>query len=262
MTTTTTTFGLTIPTKADVTEEDLWADILEDYFNDLEVITKTARDNVSLAVSSTHTGSTADRNKILLCDASGGAFNVNLVAAATAGTGFALIVKKTDSSANAITIDANGTETIDGATTYTLDTQYQSVLLICDGSNWHIAAELADAIEFASAAETLAGTEAAKALTPAGFAGNKSLATSGYYKLPGGLIMQWGFYDSGAHNPTITFPTAFSTATYSVTVTLVANSIATVQVQNVGLSSFEAKQERTTDGLNLTNSFYWMAVGV
>jgi hypothetical protein len=49
----------------------------------------------------------------------------------------------------------------------------------------------------ASAAETLAGTDAVKFLTAAGFAGNQSLATNGYYKFPGagvasGVILQWG----------------------------------------------------------------------
>ncbi len=43
---------------------------------------------------------------------------------------------------------------------------------------------------------------------------NQSLTTSGYQKLPGGLIMQWGTNSSGTSgaNPTITFPIAFPTA--------------------------------------------------
>jgi hypothetical protein len=44
---------------------------------------------------------------------------------------------------------------------------------------------------FASAATTLAGTDALQALTASGFAGNKSIGASGYYKFPGGLIIQW-----------------------------------------------------------------------
>lgn len=37
-----------------------------------------------------------------------------------------------------VTIDGNASETIDGATTYALSSQYASVDIICDGSNWHI----------------------------------------------------------------------------------------------------------------------------
>jgi hypothetical protein len=67
----------------------------------------------------------------------------------------------------------------------------------------------------ASAAETLAGTDAARFLTAAGFAGNKSLATNGYYRLPGGLTLQWGTDTSniaGGSTFTATFPVAFGTA--------------------------------------------------
>jgi hypothetical protein len=47
-------------------------------------------------------------------------------------------VKKVDSTANAITIDATGSITIDGSLTITLSSQYDSVDLYCDGTNWYI----------------------------------------------------------------------------------------------------------------------------
>jgi hypothetical protein len=37
-----------------------------------------------------------------------------------------------------LTIDPNSTETIDGSTTYDINIQYQSLTIVCDGSNWHI----------------------------------------------------------------------------------------------------------------------------
>jgi hypothetical protein len=64
------------------------------------------------------------------------AINVNLVAAATCGSGFKYQIKNV--STNTITIDPNTTETIDGATTFALSTQYASVTLVTDGSNWFI----------------------------------------------------------------------------------------------------------------------------
>jgi len=40
--------------------------------------------------------------------------------------------------ANSVILDGNSSETINGATTATIDAQYTSLSLVCDGSNWHI----------------------------------------------------------------------------------------------------------------------------
>jgi hypothetical protein len=37
-----------------------------------------------------------------------------------------------------VTVDGNASETIDGALTYALAVQYQSITIISDGTNWHI----------------------------------------------------------------------------------------------------------------------------
>ena len=74
---------------------------------------------------------------VILCDASSGGFTVNLPAAATS-TDRVYIIKKTDSSANAVTVDGNGSETIDGATTAVLAVQNQSITISCTGSAWVI----------------------------------------------------------------------------------------------------------------------------
>lgn len=79
-----------------------------------------------------------DRDKLIRSDATSASFTVTLLAAATAGDGFQLAVKKTDSSANTVTIDGNASETIDGAATLVLSTQYDVAILACDGSNWHV----------------------------------------------------------------------------------------------------------------------------
>lgn len=80
---------------------------------------------------------------ILASDASG-SFTITLPAAAS-NTGKVYYIKKTNSSANTITIDGNGAETIDGAATASITTQYDVIRIICDGSAWHIISNKASA---------------------------------------------------------------------------------------------------------------------
>ena len=62
--------------------------------------------------------------------------------AAFGNAGLWYTFKKTDAAANALTIDGSGVETIDGAATNaTVDAQYDTMTIVCDGSNWHIIAK-------------------------------------------------------------------------------------------------------------------------
>ena len=49
-----------------------------------------------------------------------------------------LTIKKTDASAKTVTIDASGTETIDGALTRVITTQYASIEVMAYNGNWLI----------------------------------------------------------------------------------------------------------------------------
>jgi hypothetical protein len=84
--------------------------------------------------SSTYTATTSDG--VILCDASA-AWTLTLYTA-VGNSGRQLIIKKTDSSANAVTVDGNASETIDGETTQVISDQYTSITVASDGSNWHI----------------------------------------------------------------------------------------------------------------------------
>lgn len=69
-------------------------------------------------------------------DTASGAVTINLPAAA----GIANVIykiKKLGTTGN-VTIAANGAETIDGSTILVLTTQYESVTIVCDGTEWHI----------------------------------------------------------------------------------------------------------------------------
>lgn len=69
---------------------------------------------------------------------------------------------------------------------------------------------LTGVVELATTAETVAGTDTVRAVTPAGLAGfSKSLAANGYAKLPGGLILQWGLDNATQAGTTVTFPLAW-----------------------------------------------------
>lgn len=53
-------------------------------------------------------------------------------------TGRHYTIKKISGALNDVVTDANASETIDGATTYTQTLQYTSITIASDGSNWHI----------------------------------------------------------------------------------------------------------------------------
>jgi len=88
-------------------------------------------------VSSTPYNVTATTgHSIYLVDATGGAITINLP---TAVSNTARIdIKKIDSSVNAVTIDGDGGETIDGELTAVASLQYENITHISDNTNWMV----------------------------------------------------------------------------------------------------------------------------
>lgn len=74
-------------------------------------------------------------DSVILCNASGTAITLDLPAASAGKTFY---VKKTDSSSNTVTVDPDGSETVDGDATLIITQQYAAVTLISDGSNWFV----------------------------------------------------------------------------------------------------------------------------
>ena len=99
--------------------------------------------------------------------------------------------------------------------------------------------------------------------------GQSSLTTNGYTRLPGGLLMQWGYQASvvGDNYTAITFPIAFSTAVVNVTASMIntnspgnyaiSNNIA--QVGTITTTSFHLINNLETSGPNFP--MYWFALG-
>lgn len=74
---------------------------------------------------------------IVNCDATSAGFSITLPAASS-NAGKVFRIKKVDSSANVVTIARAGSDTIDGATSFTLISQYESATVISDGTNWYL----------------------------------------------------------------------------------------------------------------------------
>lgn len=88
---------------------------------------------------STKTGNYTVQNtdNVLLADATGGAILFTLPTAASA-VGQVFFFKKIDASLNAVTIQANGIELIDGLNTLVINSQYVAATLVSDGTSWWI----------------------------------------------------------------------------------------------------------------------------
>ena len=93
--------------------------------NTLSVSTKTAN----------YTGLYSD--DVILGDATSGAITITLPTA-VGFSGKVFNIKKTDSSVNSVTIATTSSQTIDGALTAPLISQYQSFTLVSNGTNWSV----------------------------------------------------------------------------------------------------------------------------
>lgn len=89
------------------------------------IVTKTASYN---ATTSDHT---------IRVNATSGATTIALPSAATS-TGRIYVIKKIDATGNTVTVDPNGSETIDGATTVVISTQYARTTVQSNGTSWDV----------------------------------------------------------------------------------------------------------------------------
>ena len=116
------------------TVKDKLADPVKNLADAIDDATATAFGSLLLngrtAKTTTYTVTTGDYGKVVACT---GTFTVNLPAAATADSGFAVIVQNV--STGTITIDGDGSETINGSETFILGPQ-RTIVLQSDGSNW------------------------------------------------------------------------------------------------------------------------------
>lgn len=82
----------------------------------------------------------ADVQSMVFADSSGGAFAITLASAAAVAAGSKVTIKDSGgtASANNITLTPPGAETIDGAASYVMSVDYESVELASNGANWFL----------------------------------------------------------------------------------------------------------------------------
>lgn len=97
----------------------------------------TTTGNLVAYVSKTGAYTATSTDETIAADATTAAFQVTLPTA-SGRTGQRYTIKKTDSSANAVTVGTTSSQTIDGSTTYSLATQWKYVTVVSNGSNWLI----------------------------------------------------------------------------------------------------------------------------
>ena len=88
--------------------------------------------------------------------------------------------------------------------------------------------------------------------------GTQLLSSSGYQKLPGGLIIQWGYLDD--QSTTRNFPITFPTACVSLVAGYAVDSYSTSNgpfVWVVSLSQFRLRQGQNAGDANM----FWQAIG-
>lgn len=96
---------------------------------------------------------------------------------------------------------------------------------------------------------------------------SKSMGQNGYYKLPDGLLVQWGFAPGATGTRSVYLPISFYDTNYSVLMNeyLDSESEATYSTHLRGkyTSYFRAKMRYSSRGVeaNAPDSFYWIAIG-
>ncbi len=91
----------------------------------------------SRTVSADYTVQTSDRGAVLLVDTSGGPVTITLLAVASAGADFPVAIVKATDDTNTVTIAPDGSETVEWASSKTLEDRGSGTLIVSDGSaNW------------------------------------------------------------------------------------------------------------------------------
>lgn len=186
----------------------------------------------------TATGSlTADQAGLVLVSAAGGNVTLTLPAANGAGgTPLPFTFVRTDTSSNSVTIQRAGSDTIEGQTTLAIPLSGRTTIRSDGTSTWRVTSEANQ---------------------------GRTLARPGWYRLPGGLIVQWGVASVGAGaTATVTYPVAFPNAALAGAVTPGGASPGTFPVTfNITSAPASASQFQISNNGAGTGALDWIVLG-
>lgn len=104
---------------------------------DALAVTEALPSTPVISKTSNYTILNADQGKVINANPTGGSFVLTLPSASTVGDGWRITIRHVGT-AGTVTIAAVTSQTINGATSRALGSQYESLCLVSDGANWHI----------------------------------------------------------------------------------------------------------------------------
>jgi hypothetical protein len=181
-----------------------------DYGLLMQAIRRAAGANVSALTANATL--TADQAGLVAVSAAASAVTLTLPAAnAAGGLPMAFEIARTDTSANTLTVQRAGADTIEGTTSFAIPVSGRLRLRSNGVNSWSVVAEAAI---------------------------GRSLASTGWMRLPGGLIVQWGTATTGGGGSvTVTLPVTFPVAAWAL-----------VLASNVTAAEFHTWQSLTASG--------------
>ena len=191
-----------------------------------------ALEEASITKSTTYTAAATD-DIILATTAS--AWTLTLPAAASYARKTFTVKKMDNTPSISLTIDGNASETIDGATTTTINTQYEVVKLYCDGSNWHILDRIIPSVR--------------TAWTPTGAFTTNTTYTGYWWRTGDSMHCEVNLAFAGAPNSV-----TFDSVTLPLSVTIDTAKLTQATAKGLLAGSILSMYDDDTSGLKLTGS--------
>lgn len=180
-----------------------------------------------------------------------------------------VLVNATNTGSTTINVSSLGVKNVlanDGTNLNAGELQAGGVyMLVFDGTQFKTASKA----PLATSGEIATGTSGSKVMTPAAFFGNALDAANGYYELPGGILVQWGFVSlsitvDGAWS--ISFPKAFATACRGVWATPVNASSGDhldfwAQIVSLNTTGASMYMQMAQGATGTVTGAYWLAIG-
>jgi hypothetical protein len=205
-------------------------------------LVKQIHDNTTAITNASSPYTVVSTDSFITCDATAGAVVITLPAAT--GTGREISVKKTDSTTNACTPTRAGSDTIDGATSYSLTVQYAASKVVDSASGIWSRSHVNQLGGDLSGISTAATVGKVNGNTPGGSCTNQAVTSLSSSAVPTCTTLTSAYVDSSIYNtgnkPTLDVignPAASNTFTELATNGLTLNGTAPASVSGAGTAA-------------------------